>query len=362
MASNYSNLARGGLSSAQVSALISSQVPDPLTLVKGGTGAITAVGAFDALNTQGSNIASASSINLAAATGTTVTITGTTTITALGTAAAGVVRRLLFTGCLCFTYNGTSLILPDSHDLFCVPGDVATFVSLGSGNWKLVAFEPIHPLENEASINIASACTATNTGTVSGNGYFNTSNWLIYVNTPSVGYGKVIPHTGSGIPGFLPQGTTVSTIGWGSPWKLTVKVAARVSTKSTSAGAFGFFFGCSPTSMALAAKGAMFICRGTDATSAVSHTAYTHDGTTLATGTSTNGTLTTASQDRYQCRWVPGQGFFVFRNGNLVSKSTSNLPTGDGPSDSNIFGWCLENVTGNSAKAEAYFNSIVVAT
>lgn len=38
MNSNYSHLSRGGLTSAQVTALITSQVPDPLTIAKGGVG------------------------------------------------------------------------------------------------------------------------------------------------------------------------------------------------------------------------------------------------------------------------------------------------------------------------------------
>jgi hypothetical protein len=89
---------------------------------------------------QGSNIASATTVNLANATGNSVTITGTTTITGLGTVAAGTVFNLTFSGILTLTHNATSLILPTGANIATNPGDVAQFVSLGSGNWKCIGY------------------------------------------------------------------------------------------------------------------------------------------------------------------------------------------------------------------------------
>lgn len=88
----------------------------------------------------GSDIASASTTDIGTSTGQGVTITGTTTITALGTADAGTYRRVTFSGALTLTHNATSLILPGSANITTSAGDVAYFVSLGSGNWKCEAY------------------------------------------------------------------------------------------------------------------------------------------------------------------------------------------------------------------------------
>ena len=86
-------------------------------------------------STKGADIASATTTDLGAATGEFVDVTGTTTITGLGTIAAGVTRRVRFTGILILTYNATSLILPTAATITTAVGDTADFVSLGSGNW-----------------------------------------------------------------------------------------------------------------------------------------------------------------------------------------------------------------------------------
>ncbi len=106
------------------------------------TGTVTMTGA--AINeASGSDIASASSIDIGAATGNLVSITGTTTITALGTVQAGVQRTLIFAGALTLTHNGTSLILPGAANILTDAGDTAIFRSLGSGNWRCVAYQRI---------------------------------------------------------------------------------------------------------------------------------------------------------------------------------------------------------------------------
>jgi hypothetical protein len=89
---------------------------------------------------QGTNISSANSIDLGAATGFFVNITGTTTINAMGTASAGIIRYVVFTGALTLTYNAVSLILPTSASIVTAAGDTAIFVSLGSGNWKCAGY------------------------------------------------------------------------------------------------------------------------------------------------------------------------------------------------------------------------------
>ncbi len=84
---------------------------------------------------QGADIASAATTDIGAATGNFVNITGAVTITALGTIQAGTRRVVKFAGALTLTYNATSLILPTAANITTAAGDVAAFISLGSGNW-----------------------------------------------------------------------------------------------------------------------------------------------------------------------------------------------------------------------------------
>lgn len=84
---------------------------------------------------KGADIASAATTDIAGATGNIVDVTGTVTITAFGTIQAGSVRIVRFMGALTLTHNATSLILPTGANIVTAAGDIAIFVSLGSGNW-----------------------------------------------------------------------------------------------------------------------------------------------------------------------------------------------------------------------------------
>ena len=81
-------------------------------------------------------IASAGTTNIGAANAEYLSVSGTTTITAFDTVVAGIYRVLQFQGALTLTHNGTSLILPGAANITTAAGDVAGFVSLGSGNWR----------------------------------------------------------------------------------------------------------------------------------------------------------------------------------------------------------------------------------
>lgn len=120
-------------------------------VIAGGTGGVTAIAGHDNLFTTSSNIASATTTNLATATGVVVNITGTTTITGLGTVQSGALRVLVFAGILTFTHNGTSLILPGAANITTAAGDVAAMVSLGSGNWKCIAYQAAGGILQNAS-------------------------------------------------------------------------------------------------------------------------------------------------------------------------------------------------------------------
>ncbi|MCK4500874.1 hypothetical protein KAU11_10265 [Candidatus Babeliales bacterium] len=88
----------------------------------------------------GTAIASATTTDIGVSTGQNVHITGTVTITGLGTADAGVFRRVEFDGALTLTYNATSLKLPGSATITTAAGDIAYCVSLGSGNWNVETY------------------------------------------------------------------------------------------------------------------------------------------------------------------------------------------------------------------------------
>jgi len=87
------------------------------------------------------SLASAATVNIGAAAANAITITGTTAITAFDTIASGAIRALTFAGALTFTHNATSLILPGGANITTAAGDVAVMLSLGSGNWRCIAYQ-----------------------------------------------------------------------------------------------------------------------------------------------------------------------------------------------------------------------------
>jgi hypothetical protein len=87
------------------------------------------------------DLASATTTNLSTV-GANVRITGTTTITGFGTAPSGTTRKLRFAAALTLTHNATSLILPGAANITTAAGDTAEAISLGSGNWVMVNYQP----------------------------------------------------------------------------------------------------------------------------------------------------------------------------------------------------------------------------
>jgi hypothetical protein len=67
-------------------------------------------------------------------------ITGTVTITGLGTS-PNTLRFVRFSGALTLTHDGTSLILPGAANIATAAGDMALFVSDGSGNWRCLWYQ-----------------------------------------------------------------------------------------------------------------------------------------------------------------------------------------------------------------------------
>ena len=86
------------------------------------------------------DVASAATTDIGAVNSNFVQVTGTAAITSLGVAAAGVSRTVVFAGALTLTHNAASLKLPGSANIGTAAGDVADFVSLGSGNWRCTGY------------------------------------------------------------------------------------------------------------------------------------------------------------------------------------------------------------------------------
>lgn len=128
-------------STGSSSALVFANTPTLVTPVLGVATGTSLVLSSKIDEAKGADIASASTTNIGAATGNYVNITGTTSITAFDTVQAGIRRILNFNSALTLTYNATSLILPSAANITTAGGDIATFVSLGSGNWVCVDYQ-----------------------------------------------------------------------------------------------------------------------------------------------------------------------------------------------------------------------------
>lgn len=114
---------------------------------------------------KGSNIASATTTDIGAATGNYVQVTGTTTITGLGTVQAGTRRIVEFAASLTLTHNATSLILPGGANITTAAGDVAVFVSEGSGNWRCIGYQKASGASVTGIVQLVTATIAAASGT-----------------------------------------------------------------------------------------------------------------------------------------------------------------------------------------------------
>jgi hypothetical protein len=97
-------------------------------------------GALDDPSAQ--TLASAATVDIGASTSSLIRISGTTAITSLGTAPAGIRRKLLFVSSgVVLTYNAATLQLPTSANITAAANDTVDAYSLGSGNWLLHGYQ-----------------------------------------------------------------------------------------------------------------------------------------------------------------------------------------------------------------------------
>lgn len=205
-----------------------------------------------ALNEASSvSLASASTVNIGAAASNTINISGTTTITAFDTISAGAIRRLVFAGVLTLTHNATSLILPSGANITTAAGDVAEFVSLGSGNWRCFNYMKangqavVAPAGGVTSITAGAGLTGgtiTGSGTIAvdtTNGNIGTYAWLGRAS----GSGETAIGTTIAGSSLRPAGITASGSTWSAAAKASTGYASGQNT--TMAGtwrAMGYSF------------------------------------------------------------------------------------------------------------------------
>lgn len=125
---------------------------------------ITMSGSFNAAPIA--SLASAATVSIGAAPTNSLTITGTTTITAFDAVASGVVKTLTFSGALILTHNSASLILPYGSSITTAAGDVARFLSLGSGNWRCIGYQRAAAAAVRSDLGLGTAAIMNALGTV----------------------------------------------------------------------------------------------------------------------------------------------------------------------------------------------------
>lgn len=118
--------------------------------------------AKDAISVNGSDIASASTINLETATGDCVDVTGTTAITAI-TLSAGHERTVRFTGILTLTH-GASLVIPGAVNFITAAGDFVKFRGYAAGVVRVVSIQLANAFEEVTSTVTAASPFAISTG------------------------------------------------------------------------------------------------------------------------------------------------------------------------------------------------------
>lgn len=168
-------------------------------------------------------IASASTTDLGTKDAGTLTVSGSTTITSFGTVSAGIRKRLIFSGALTLTHNGTSLILPNGgSNITTAAGDTCEAESLGSGNWRVTNYQRAN------GNNVANASTFSD-GTVSAPGVAFTSDTdtgIYRIGANNIGFA-------AGGTAFMTANATTVTI----PASVSITGGLSVDLGSTSGAA-----------------------------------------------------------------------------------------------------------------------------
>lgn len=168
------------------------------------------------------SIASSATMAIGAAGANTIEVTGSATITGFDSIASGAIRRLLFAGVLTLTNHNTSLQLPTSANIVTAVGDIAEFISLGSGNWKCINYvkkngEALAGSLIPINATLASAATVNIGASVSTNIYITGTTTITSFGTIASGISRNLIFNGSltlthnGTSLILPTGANIVT-------------------------------------------------------------------------------------------------------------------------------------------------------
>ena len=197
-----------------------------------------------AINWTKVSLASGSTVSIGAAAANYIAITGTTGITAFDTIQAGTVRVLEFAGSLTLTYNATSLILPNAANLTTQAGDVAIFISEGSGNWRLANYQ------SALNTGPLSLRTPPCTLTISGSTYtpnFDTCQQpyvlLVHASCPCTiaNPSTTLRNGQNGVVTVVQSSTGSDTVSWGTSYKWAGATAPTLSTGGSDRDYFAYF-------------------------------------------------------------------------------------------------------------------------
>lgn len=275
---------------------------------------------------KGADIASATTTDIGAATGNYVNVTGTVTITGLGTVQAGTRRIVKFTGALTLTHNATSLILPGGANITTVNGDVATFVSLGSGNWQCVEYSKVTTTGTGSAVFATSptfttptlgAATAT---TINGNTFTTGTYTLTGVAGKTLTFNKSLTLDGT-------DGTTMT-------FPSTTATIARTDAAQTFTGVQSFTSPKITTDISDANGNEVF---------KITATASAVNEFTIANGATGNGPTITASGETNVPITITGKGTKGVNIGNAFIEKSVTVSDGAGAvidaSLGNYFTW-----------------------
>ena len=149
---------------------------------------------------KGSDIIAAATTDIGAAGGNFVDVTGNITITALGTVQAGTRRIVRFTGTPTLTHNGTSLILPGAANIVAAANDIATFLSLGTGNWVCESYQrAVNPPYVQSPIPAASTVPVSGSNSKLATGFMNLAPGLAMTGEVSAENVGIITTTAAGV-------------------------------------------------------------------------------------------------------------------------------------------------------------------
>lgn len=127
----------------------------------------TSIGSFHLVaytqSSQFNPVSAAPTTDIGAVGGTNITITGSSTISSLGNSANVLdpLYNIRFSGVNTLTYSNPTLILPSSADIITAPGDFATALYFGGGNWQIVDYQRASglPVVSQASFSLSGAAS-----------------------------------------------------------------------------------------------------------------------------------------------------------------------------------------------------------